>query len=100
MADKAVEAAPELLRRLGVTGMACILWTVVMSVALWHCDGATVQRLWPYLYFTWLGVAGLSVVGVTLTVALDAMRSSGGAPAPANPEAVAPRVGPDDGIGL
>lgn len=68
----------EIIRGLGTGGLACLLWTAVFCVAIFKLDSATLINYWPYLYWTWIGTAGLSLVArIVIAKFVDTASTSG-----------------------
>lgn len=60
-------ALNETLKGLGFGGQLCLLWTVVVCVALANGDKPLMDSLWSDLWWTWIGTATIWVVGASIT---------------------------------
>jgi len=56
----------EIFRVLGIFGTTCVLWTVVICVALWKEQHETIVFLWPYLFWTWVILAVVMMAGLVI----------------------------------
>lgn len=64
--QSAAASVAHAVRELRPAGIASVLWTVVVCVALWHCPKEIIQDIWPALYRTWLGIVGAHVAMAAL----------------------------------
>ena len=60
----AAASVAHIVRDLRPLGVTLVLWTVVVCTALWHCQPSLIEKLWPYLFFTWLGLIVVHLASV------------------------------------
>lgn len=72
-----VNGIAEIFRVLGIFGTTCILWTAVVCVALWKGQHETIVFLWPYLFWTWVVLAGVMIVGYLILFFLHVISQVG-----------------------
>lgn len=65
--SKAADSVANIVRDLKAIGLPCVLWTILFAVALFKCDGPTLRWMWPYLWWTWIVLILLLLLG-TLAV--------------------------------
>jgi hypothetical protein len=63
-------AVRDIVSQIGTFGLACILWTAVFGVVSASLTSPTVVQLWPYLYWTWIGLLSAWVVSSLVTALL------------------------------
>jgi len=64
------------LKHLGFGAPFGILWTLIMCVALYRADSSFLDKNWPWLYWTWVVIAGLWLVGGATIALWNARRAS------------------------
>jgi hypothetical protein len=69
---RTADAAAQVVRDHGPMGLPAVLWTLVVFAALWRGDAATLHELWPYLFWTWIGLIGMTVASA---IGLSVLRS-------------------------
>jgi hypothetical protein len=79
-------AVSRIVEHLGFGGGASVLWTIVVCVALWKISDPTLRWLWPYLFWTWVVVAGLWFLGFVIAAVKGAGKT------PPSPAAAPPPI--------
>lgn len=54
--QSAVQSVSHVVKELRPVGIATVMWTTVLCFAVIHLPQATLEKLWPQLYLTWIGL--------------------------------------------
>jgi hypothetical protein len=69
-----VDSIVRLVQHINLGGLPAVAWTLVVCVALWKQDGATLKWLWPELLRVWTILVGFWVVYTWGAMIVEALR--------------------------